>query len=347
MKKLKFITSLVLVATLTLTSCQDEIDSESGLNPNTNSANSTATSNFERSSMYDGSFDDFVDGMSCSSIMFPYTATVNNQEITLLSQLDFSLVLNILGELTNDEDAVILHFPITVKLSNYTEVVVNNQTEYDALMDACSEAEDNAEEAINCLEIDFPVTILTFDVNAEQTGSFVVESDQALYTYMSSMSEQERYSIDYPITATINSDTTIEISSDIDLQTRIDECLATEEAIEEAEEEAEELEDILVESSFRVESLIIAGIDSTNDFLGLTLEFYNDLSMMASNNSEDTNGEFSIGSELQVELKLTLLGLDTSLNLLSSSWVVTSFDEDTITLQNKSNSTAILVLKKI
>ncbi|GAA4290352.1 hypothetical protein [Aestuariibaculum suncheonense] len=346
MKKLKFITSLVLAATLTLTSCQDEIDSESGLNPNTNSANSTATSNFERTSMYDGSFDDFVDGISCSSIMYPYTATVNNQEITLLSQLDLSLVLNILGAITNDEDTVILHFPLTVQLSNYTEATINSQAEYNALMDACTEAEANAEEAINCLNIDYPVTILTFDINAEQTGSFVVETDQALYTYMSSMGDDERYSISYPITATINGDSTIEISSDADLQTRIDECTATEKTMEEAEEDAKTLEEILADTSFKVESFLVAGIDTTSDFVDYTIAFSNDLSVVADNSLNTVNGSYMVDSELEVMLELSFLG-NTSLNLLNKTWTVTNYDENTITLESSTTSLLKLVLVKI
>lgn len=345
MKTLKFITSLILTVMLTFTSCQDEIDSESGLNPNTNSANSTATSNFERSSMYDGSFDDFVDGISCSSILYPYTATVNNQEITLLSQLDLSIVLNILGAITNDDDSVVLHFPLTVKLSNYSEVIVNNQSEYNAIMDTCTEAEEKAKEAINCINIDYPVTILTFNVNAEQTGSFIVNSDESLYTYMSSMDDQERYSISYPITATLNGETTVEISSDLDLQARIDECTETENTMEEAEEDAKTLEEILADTTFKIESLLVAGIDTTSDFVDYTIAFSNDLKLMANNSLNTVEGTYTVDSELDVMLELSFIG-NTSLNLFNKTWTVTSYDENTITLESTTTSLLKLVLTK-
>jgi hypothetical protein len=63
------------------TSCQSEVDDVQGENPNTN-ANSTTANNLKRTSMYDGSFDDFIDG-ACSSIVLPAIAKVNGSQVTL------------------------------------------------------------------------------------------------------------------------------------------------------------------------------------------------------------------------------------------------------------------------
>jgi hypothetical protein len=57
------------------------VDDVQGENPNTNAANSTT--NLKRTSMYDGSFDDFIDGASCSSIVLPAIAKVNGSQVTL------------------------------------------------------------------------------------------------------------------------------------------------------------------------------------------------------------------------------------------------------------------------
>jgi hypothetical protein len=35
--------------------------------------------------MYDGSFDDFIDGASCSSIVLPAIAKVNGSQVTLFA----------------------------------------------------------------------------------------------------------------------------------------------------------------------------------------------------------------------------------------------------------------------
>jgi hypothetical protein len=46
--------------------------------------------NLKRTSMYDGSFDDFIDGASCSSIVLPAIAKVNGSQVTLLTGLPTS-----------------------------------------------------------------------------------------------------------------------------------------------------------------------------------------------------------------------------------------------------------------
>ncbi len=352
MKKLKVLTTIAFTALLGFTSCQDEIDRENGQNPNTNSATSPTANNLERTSMYNGSFDDFSDDMSCSSILFPYTATVNGTKITLSSPLDYSLVLNILGEIVNDDDEISFQFPITVKLSNYTEVEVSNQSELEALMDACEEAEDHGEDAINCLDIDFPITILTYSLNAEQTGSVIVESEQELYTYMSNLGNDQLFAVNYPITATLNgqSNTVVEITSDTDLQTRIDECLANDELEEEAEEDAEDLESILVEGTFKVQSFVSAGTDAANNYAEYTIDFANDLSCTAKNTVnatiDDVEGTYQVASETEVYLDLSFSG-NATFELLNHTCKVTAFSKNSIELQSKTNAAITLVLSQI
>ncbi|WOD42943.1 hypothetical protein [Hwangdonia lutea] len=350
MKTLKLFTAILFLSFLGLTSCQDEIDSENGQNPNTNSPNSETASNLERSSMHDGSFDDFLDGTSCSSIILPVTATINGTELTIVSESQFDLVLSILGEFINDNDTIEFQFPLSVMMSNYTEVQIANQTEYDALMNACEQAEQQGEAAINCLNIDFPITILTYNLNLEQTGSVVIESEQQLYAYMNNLESNDRFAINYPITATVNGDTVVEVASDFDLKTQITDCLATDDAKEEAEENAKSLETILVEGAFKVESFITAGVDTATDYANYTIDFANDLSCVAKNTVNttisDVEGTYAVTSELEVFLNLTFTG-NATFELLNHSWEVTSYSESSISLQSTTNAAITLVLTQI
>ncbi|MEW4924944.1 hypothetical protein [Algibacter sp. 2305UL17-15] len=350
MKNFKLLTAILLVSILSFTSCQDEIDNENGNRENTNSASSPTANNLERSSMYDGSFDDFLDGMSCSSILLPVTATINNTQITIINESQYNLVLNILGEFTNDDDSIEFQFPLSVRLSNYTEVVVSNQTEYDALMNACEAAENEAKNAINCLNIDFPITILTFDLNVDQTGSVVIESEQQLYAYMNNFGDDALFSVNYPITATLNSDTVVEITSDMDLSTRINECLGIEDDMDEAEENADKLENILVEGTFKVESFVVAGVNTANDYADYTIDFANDLSCTAKNTAnaaiEDVQGTYTVASELDVFLSLAFSG-NATFELLNNTWEVTSYSESSISLKSTTNAAITLVLTQI
>ena len=350
MKNLKFLTALLFISILGLTSCQDEIDNEIGDNPNTNSSTSPTANNLRRTAMYDGSFDDFLDGASCSSVLLPVTATVNGTQVTIISESDYSLVLNILGEFTNDDDTIQFQFPLTVRLGNYTEVQVANQSEYNALVDACEEAENEAEDAISCLDIDFPITILTYSLNLEQTGSVVIESEQQLYNYMDNFSSDELFSVDYPISATLNNDTFVEITSDTDLQSQINACLSIDDAMDEAEENAETLEDILVEGLFRVDAFLTAGIDTANDYAEFTIDFANDLTCIAENtvnaSIEDVEGTYEVTSEIEIFLTLSFSG-NSTFELLNNTWEVSSFSENSISLQSTTNAAITLVLSQI
>ena len=347
MKNLKQITALLLVSFMAFTSCQDELDDENGQNPNTNTADSQTAKNLERSSMYDGSFDDFLDGMSCSSIVLPVVANVNGTEVTILTKSDYQLVLNILGQITNDDDVVTLQFPLTVKTSNYTEVEVANQAEYDALMDTCEAIENEGKSAISCIDIDFPITILTYSLNLEQTGSVVIESEKELYTYMSNFGNNEMFAINYPITAKLNNETMVTITSDLDLKSSINDCLGVEEAEDTAEAEAKNLETILVDGAFKVESFVNAGVDKATDYADFTIEFANDLTCKAVNATLTTvEGTYEVTSETDVFLELTFSG-NATFNLLNHTWKVTSFSDTSISLKSKTDAAVTLVLSQI
>ncbi|WP_111660334.1 hypothetical protein [Olleya aquimaris] len=352
MKNLKFLSALFLTSLLIFSSCQDEIDNENGDNPNTNTANSQTASNLERTSMYDGSFDDFLDGVSCSSILLPVTATVNGTQITIVNQSDYQQVLDILAEFNNDNDTVVLQFPLTVTLSNYTEVVVTSQAEYDAIVSACEELEATGQDAINCVNIDFPITILTYNINLEQTGSVVLETEQQLYTYINNLEDDQLFGINYPITATVDADSsqTISITSDADLQAAISDCVAYQDIEDQAQDDADTLETILVDGLFQVESLVNSGVDTATDFAEFTLDFANDMTVVAENvvnaTVQDVQGTYEVTSQTEVYLDLMFSG-NTSFNILNQEWVVTSYSTTSISLQSTTNAALTLVLTQI
>jgi hypothetical protein len=60
-------------------------------------------------------------------------------------------------------------------------------------------AEASGQGAITSLNINFPITILTYNISL-QTGSVVITSEKQLFTYMSNVSSTELFSVNYPIT---------------------------------------------------------------------------------------------------------------------------------------------------
>jgi hypothetical protein len=345
MKRLKTITGIALLTLFGFASCQSEVNDVQGENPNT--ANSTTANNLKRTSMYDGSFDDFIDGASCSSIVLPATAIVNGRQVTLFSQVNYQQVITILGQFNNDQDSVVLRFPLSIKTSNYTEVTVNNQTEYNAILSACSSAESSGQGAINSLNINFPITLLTYNVSLQQTGSVVITSEKQLFTYMTNISSTELFSVNYPITVTSIDGTQSTVSSNAELQSNINASIATQSRINEAENNSKKLETILVNGAFRVKSFVNAGVDSANNYKDTTVDFANDWTVKASTALVTTaTGTYAVSSELDVFLKLNFTG-SSSFNLLNNTWKVASFTTSTITLQSTTNAAVSLVLTQI
>lgn len=353
MKNSKLIILFILSFAL-FTSCQDEVDSENGQNPNpnvtTNTANSMTTLNLERSSMFDGSFDDFLDGASCSAVLLPVTATVNGTQVSIVSESDYQLVTNILGQFNTDDDTVTFQFPITVMLSDYTEVTITNQADYDTLIDECENAQSLAQDAISCIDIEFPIVILNYDASLNQTGSLTLQSEQELYNFVENLDDDEFYSISYPITVILNDETTATINSDAELQSSIENCLDIEDLEDQASDDADTLEEILVEGTFRVETFVNAGVDTANTYADFTIDFANDLTVevqnVVDNSVETVEGTYEVTSETEVFLNLNFSG-NASFELFNQTWEVVSASETSISLQSTLNSAITLTLAQI
>lgn len=336
-----------MLAIIGFASCQSEVDDVQGENPNTNSANSTTTNNLKRTSQYDGSFDDFLDGASCSSIMLPASATVNGIQVSILSQLDYQLVIAILAESNNDQDSVVLKFPLRVKLSNYTEATVNNQTEYNAILNACTSAESSGQGAISSVNIIFPMTVLTYNLSLQLTESILITSEQQLYTYMSNVSSTELFSVKYPVALTIADGTKMMISSDAELQAAINASLKIEGEIAVAVQNRKKLETILVNGKYKVDAFVNAGVNSATNYKDFTINFANNLSIKAVDLVNTTfNGTYALSSQLDVFMQLNFSG-NNLITALNNTWKVTSFTNGTITMQSKTNAALTLVLKQI
>lgn len=347
MKKIKTITGIALVALLGFTSCQSEVNEVDGQNPNTNSANSTATTNFKRTGMFDGSSDDMLDGTSCSSIVLPAVATVNGVRVSLLTQLDYQQVISILAQSNTNQDTVVLQFPLKVKTSNYTEVIVNSQTEYNAIVNGCTTAESSGQNAISSVKITFPMTILTYNTSFQQTGSLVFTSNQDLFAYMNTVSSTELYSVKYPLSLTIVDGSKITVSSDAEFQAAITASLKTKATIAAAVESSKQMETILVNGTFKVQSFVSGGVDTANTYKDFTIDFANDMSIKVFNGlTTAANGTYAASSQTDVFLKLTFSG-NASFNLLSNTWKVTSFNATSINLQSSTNAAVTLVLRQI
>ena len=350
MKTIKLITALFLTLLVGFTSCQSDEMTEVGENPNANSSTSETAKNYERTSKNDGSEDDFLDDNSCTKVLFPVTTIINGEEITLVSDLDYEQVLSVMGKYNNDDDTVVFQFPIKVRLSNYTEVTVVSQANLDALRAECESAQNQAEEAVSCININFPITMFTYNVNFEKTGTVILQSEKQLFTFMNDLNSDELFSVNYPFNAVLSDGTAVQIGSDIEFKEAIATCSSYEEEQEQAEETADEVEAIVSTSKFKVESYVKSGIETANEYADYTIEFTNNLQLIARNKvnttTENIEGTYSFSSELEVFLNIFFSG-NTTFSALNNDWIISTYSNTFIVLKSKTDASVTLKFVKI
>ena len=201
--------------------CMKEIDLTEGENPNTNNANSETTNYYKRIGMYDGSFDDLIDNISCSSVKLPGSLLANNIPLTITKIADYQLVLNIFNLSPIDTDTIVFNFPITILNQDYSQTLVTSQSQFNNLSALCNQAIG----AITCVDIVYPIKISLYNTTIEQTTIVSIVNDRNLFDFMANLEVNEVYSVQYPINVKIIGNTNISVSGDIQLKSIINDCL--------------------------------------------------------------------------------------------------------------------------
>ncbi len=212
---------LLFMATLMVTSCQEEFEElPQPDEQQTIMANSSTAQLIQRTSSNDGSFDNIVDGASCFALDFPYTVEVNGIEITIDSREDLQLIEEIFDAFDDDTNILEIIFPITITFGDFSEIVINNNEELRALAEECLEGGDDDD--IECIDFVYPITLYTFDINEQQTGSVTVNSDEELRLFFKGLDENDLISIDFPVTLKLYDGTTTTVTNNAELAMAIE-----------------------------------------------------------------------------------------------------------------------------
>jgi len=191
-----------------------EIDLTEGENPNTNNANSETTNYYKRIGMYDGSIDDLIDNISCSSVKLPVSLLANNIPLTITKIADYQLVLNIFNLSPIDTDTIVFNFPITILNQDYSQTSVTSQSQFNNLSALCNQAIG----AITCADIVYPIKISLYNTTTEQTTIISIVNDRNLFDFMANLKVNEVYRVQYPINVKIIGNVNISVSGDIKLK---------------------------------------------------------------------------------------------------------------------------------
>ncbi|MXO04473.1 hypothetical protein [Flavobacterium sp. HBTb2-11-1] len=182
-----------------LFSCQSEMEEENNNSQGTISTVSPLTTYLQRVAMVKTVQDNMIDGSSYCTIKLPYTITVNNEQIAVNTTADYQKVLDNINASNYDDDIVKIDFPVTMVYYNYIEKLIPNQADFDTLIDYWNLYPDLLSK-INGLNINYPITINSYNSANQTASSQSIVSDQAFFNFIKNLNESQYISLKYPIT---------------------------------------------------------------------------------------------------------------------------------------------------
>ena len=265
-----------IIAALIFTGCQEEFEEIGGNEEDTIEAGSTTASLIMNTSSNDGSYDNIVDESSCIAIQFPYTVEIAGIEINIDSIEDLRLIEEIFDEFDDDLDILEIVFPITIILSDFTEVKIENKEALRELVAECREGGDDDD--IECIDFVYPITMFTFDVNQQVTDEVAVNSDREMRKFFKDRDPGELVSIGFPITLIKYDGTEIQVNSNAELARILE--MAKDECDEDDDNdyndddfEEDRFVGYLTECPWELRDIRRLGVDQTGQYLELIFEF--------------------------------------------------------------------------
>lgn len=191
---------LLLTGVLWLVSCQSDPEQANNiddLSGTSFTASSELAGFIKAVAIFDGSFDNIIDGSSCIALKFPYTVTANGIELEIKSQNDLQLIEDIFDEFIDDTDVLDIHFPITITQADHSEVGIADQDELADFGRGCVEGGDDDDN--ECVDFVYPFTLFTLSQNDMPSGNIRVESDMQLWQFFNGLGVNDNVSLEYPI----------------------------------------------------------------------------------------------------------------------------------------------------
>ncbi|WP_372753978.1 hypothetical protein [Mariniflexile sp.] len=226
--KFKALLLIPFFALLFFTSCQDEVieitepaESEALV------ATSELTSLMKATTTKDGSVDNIIDKASCLTIKLPITVEVNGNELIITSIEDYQKVETIFNEDEDDDDSINIQFPITVYLTDHTEVTLQNKNALEALVEKCHD-ENEEDDDIECIDFQYPISFSVFNTKFQIISVVTVENDRELYKFINRVKNAEVIaSINFPLNLELADGTIIQVNNNAELALAIKEARET------------------------------------------------------------------------------------------------------------------------
>ncbi|MFC4632432.1 hypothetical protein ACFO3O_00825 [Dokdonia ponticola] len=331
-------TSLLIMAVFFLfTACRTE-DEEIITPPDqqTLTINSTTADLITRTATNDGSNDNILDNANCISIQLPVTVIVDGLEIIIDSEADLDVIEAIFDEFDDDIDELDFVFPITIILSDFTEITITNVQELQSFIDECS-GENESDDDIECIDFQYPITYAVFDQNNELIETVTITNDQEHYEFIDNLEDSDIVSINFPLTLILSDGNTVTVNNISQLEDAI------ENAIDDCDEDddndyddddcedctTDQLASILTECpSWIIDKLERNDIDLEDAYTNIEFSFSEDGTV-----SVDDNGMITMGTWNAVANDMTNV-IEVAIDVpgdanVSDIWMLHEIEEET------------------
>lgn len=219
---IKKITLLATILLLSLSSCRDgEIINVDGSGEEALKGNSEVATLMQRTATNDGSKDNILDRANCFNLSFPVTVFANGLEITVRSEADLDLVEDIFDALDDDDDEIVLQFPVIIVLSDHSKITINNYDELDKYLDECP-GENEFDDDIECIDFVYPINATIFNMNTELTNNITITNDVEMYHFIEDLDDDDVVNMSFPISVVLSDGTMVSIDSLLELEMVID-----------------------------------------------------------------------------------------------------------------------------
>ncbi|MFD1062689.1 hypothetical protein ACFQ1Q_05480 [Winogradskyella litorisediminis] len=317
MKTLKPILLLVLGVVFTMTSCRTEDDLS--IDPpveQTIEANSMVANLMSRTATNDGSSDNIIDSTSCLSVQLPVTVTVNGIELVINDDDGYEDIEDIIDLFDDDVDSVVISYPITVILTDYSTVVVNSDSELEALGGNCLGENENDDD-IECIDFQYPITASVFNANNDLIDTIVINNDNEMYDFIDDLDEFVAVTINFPITVIFADGNTQTVNSIQELENAIE---TADDSCDEDDDNdfddddcndctTNDLETVFADcAEWTVDKLERSDNDLEDNYVGYTFEFNNDGTILVTQGTNTFNGTWDVtgtGNNISVMINVT------------------------------------------
>jgi len=318
MKTLKITLFLLVGLLISITSC----DTDDGLNNDRTDATITANSNvallMSKTATNDGSADNIIDSANCLSVQLPVTVTVNGTTLIIDDEDGYEDIEDIIDLFDDDVDSVVISYPITVILADYSTVTVNSDTELATLTATCTDENDDDDD-IECIDFQYPITASVFDANNVLVNTITINNDNDMYDFIDDLEEFASVTINFPITVILADGTTQTVTTIQELEN----------AIETAEDSCDEDDDYDYDDDdcdtcttadldrifaaclqFEVDDLTRNDTDLEDNYAGYVFTFNNDGTITVVENTTTWNGSWSAsGTANDIDVIININGL--------------------------------------